>query len=230
MLYDNFVVRAKFIKRPNRFIAHVKLNNEEVIVHVPNTGRCKEILITGSTVILKKSDKKNRKTEYDLIAAYKDDKLINIDSQVPNHVVEEALKSTAIHELKRYSKIEREKKYGNSRLDFKLSDECGKEYYLEVKGVTFENKGICMFPDAPTTRGKKHILELISAKEQGKGAGILFLIQLEDVKYFSPFYERDQEFSNTLLMAKKKGVDILVYNCKVGENYIKLDKSISYRV
>lgn len=230
MVYDNCVVRAKFIKRPNRFVAYVKLDDEEVIVHVPNTGRCKEILVPGNTVILKQANTKNRKTKYDLIAAYKDDKLINIDSQVPNYVVEEALKNSMINELKKYSKIEREKNYGNSRLDFKLSDEYGKEYYLEVKGVTFEENGICMFPDAPTKRGKKHILELISAKEEGKGAGILFLIQLEKVKYFSPFYDRDEDFSKTLKLAKNKGVDILVYNCKVGEDYINLDKSVTYRL
>ncbi|WMJ80033.1 DNA/RNA nuclease SfsA [Clostridium sp. MB40-C1] len=226
MIYDNNILRAEFIKRPNRFIAHVKLNGEEIIVHVPNTGRCKEILIPGATIILKEGKNPNRKTKYDLIAGYKDGKLINIDSQVPNYVVDEALKNSRIDKLKNYTIIQREKTFGNSRFDFKLSNNEEQEYYLEVKGVTFEQNGHCMFPDAPTERGRKHILELIDVKAQGKGAGVLFLIQLQEANRFSPYDDMDNKFGEALRLAYKNGVDIFAYNSNVKDNYIELDRSI----
>lgn len=219
-------IRAKFIKRPNRFIAHVKLNGDEIIVHVPNTGRCREILLPNSTVILREGKNPNRKTKYDLIAAYKGDTFINIDSQIPNAVVEEALINKKIPKLKKYSNIKREKTFGNSRFDFKLVDDVDNEYYLEVKGVTLENNGYCMFPDAPTDRGTKHLLELIEVKKTGRGAGVLFLIQLNGVKFFSPHEKMDEKFAKALRLANKNGVDIFVYDCKVGENYIELNNSI----
>ncbi len=226
MIYNNNTIKAKFIKRPNRFIAYVNLNGEEIMVHVPNTGRCREILIPKSTVILKEGKNPNRKTKYDLIAGYKDNKIINIDSQVPNYVVEEALKNFKIKELKHYPIIKREKTFGKSRFDFKLSNNKDEEYYLEVKGVTFEENGHCKFPDAPTERGRKHLLELIDAKNSGKGAGILFLIQLQDAETFLPYDDMDKNFGNALRLAYKNGVDIFAYKCKVGENYIELDKRV----
>lgn len=226
MIYNNNIIKAEFIKRPNRFIAYVKLNGEEVVVHVPNTGRCKEILIPNSTVILKEGKNPNRKTKYDLIAGYKENKIINIDSQVPNHVVEEALKNLKIKELEYYPIIKREKTFGKSRFDFKLSNNKDQEYYLEVKGVTFEENGHCMFPDAPTDRGRRHLLELIDVKKSGKGAGVLFLIQLQEAKIFSPYDDMDKKFADALRLAQKNGVDIFAYKCKVGENYIELDTRV----
>jgi sugar fermentation stimulation protein A len=226
MIYDSVVIKGEFIKRPNRFIAHVYVDNIENIVHVPNTGRCKEILVPGSTVILREGNNPNRKTKYDLIAGYKKDTLINIDSQVPNAAVEEALKNKRINILKNYSSILREKTFGDSRFDFKLLNDEGEEYYLEVKGVTFEENGHCMFPDAPTDRGKKHLLELIKVKESGKGAGVLFLIQFKGASLFSPYDNMDKNFGDALRLANEHGVDILAYDCNVGENYIELDKKI----
>lgn len=226
MIYNNNTIKAEFIKRPNRFIAYVNLNGEEVVVHVPNTGRCREILVPKSTVILKEGKNPNRKTKYDLIAGYKENKIINIDSQIPNYVVEEALRNFKIKELKDYSIIEREKTFGKSRFDFKLSNNGDEEYYLEVKGVTFEENGHCKFPDAPTERGRKHLLELIDVKNSGKGAGVLFLIQLQDAKTFSPYDDMDKNFGNALRLAHKNEVDIFAYKCKVGENYIELDEKV----
>lgn len=220
------ISEAIFIKRPNRFIAHVYLDKKEEIVHVPNTGRCREILTCGTKVILRKGKNENRKTKYDLIAAYKGTKLINIDSHIPNAVVEEALKNKEIIELREYNNILREKVYGNSRFDFKLSDSNKNDYYLEVKGVTFEKDGICMFPDAPTERGRKHILELIDIKNKGMGAGILFLIQLNGPYKFSPYEDMDKKFTEALKLAKKNRVDIFAYNCVVEENFIKLNKEV----
>ncbi|MBU5455983.1 DNA/RNA nuclease SfsA [Caproiciproducens sp. MSJ-32] len=228
MKYDKNIYEGIFINRLNRFNALVKLNNEEIVVHVPNTGRCREILREGVKVFLREELNPARKTKYDLIAAMKGDMLINIDSQIPNKVVNEALMTGKISPLKKYCKINKEKTFGKSRFDFKLSTEDEKEiYYLEVKGVTLEENGHCRFPDAPTERGRKHILELIEAKNQGYGAGVLFLIQLEDVKVFSPNDITDKKFAEALKLAKENFVDILAYNCKVYKDGIEIKEPIS---
>lgn len=226
MIIKKNIKRAEFIKRPNRFQAYVKVDNEEIMVHVPNTGRCKEILIPGTTVVLREESNPTRKTKYDLIGGYKNGKFINIDSQIPNKVVEEALKLGNIKKLKKYNIIKREKTYGNSRFDFKLGNDSGEEYYLEVKGVTLEDGGVTKFPDAPTERGTKHILELIDVKNKGIGAGVLFLIQMKDVKYFTPNIEMDKSFSEALVSAHKAGVDIFAYECDVDEDFITLKKEV----
>ena len=227
MKFEKNIFEGIFLNRPNRFNAKVILNNEEMVVHVPNTGRCREILKEGTKIFLREELNPNRKTKYDLIAAMKGDILINIDSQIPNKVVNEALQNKKIETLHKYSKINREKTFGKSRFDFKLSTEDEEEvYYLEVKGVTLEDNGHCKFPDAPTERGARHILELIEAKNQGYGAGILFLIQLDNVKTFSPNDDTDPEFSNALWLALERGVDILAYNCTVDKNSIELNNKV----
>lgn len=226
MNIENNIFQARFINRPNRFQAFVKLNDELIMVHVPNTGRCKEILLPECTVILREENNPNRKTKYDLIAAYKGEKLINIDSQIPNKVVHEALSNKKIKALEKYNIIEREKTYGNSRFDFKLSDNLGNLYYLEVKGVTYEEDGIAMFPDAPTDRGRKHLLELVDAKHQGIGAGVIFLIQMDEIKKFRPYDKIDKLFGDALRYAKEQEVNIFAYECVVGENYITMSNSV----
>lgn len=230
MFIHNETIKAEFIHRPNRFQAYVNLYGEETMVHVPNTGRCREILIPGSTVILRRETNPARKTAFDLIAGYKGEKLINIDSQIPNKVVEEALKTRKINAVSEYTNIEREKFYKNSRFDFKLSKSDGSVYYLEVKGVTFERDGICMFPDAPTERGRRHLLELTDVKDNGMGAGVLFLIQMDGVKYFSPYDEMDAKFGAALRMAYEKGVDVFAFDSKVGENFIELNKAVEVKL
>lgn len=225
MKTDKNVIRARFIERPNRFIAYVVLNGEIVKVHVPNTGRCREILTKDTTVILREEDNPNRKTKYDLICGYKGDKIINIDSQIPNLVVYESLAEKKIEKLSKYKIIEREKTYKNSRFDFKLSSK-DEIYYLEVKGVTLEENGESMFPDAPTERGKKHLLELIEAKKEGYGAGVLFLAQMDNIKTFSPNFIMDKAFSQALIKCSKNGVDIFAYSCYVTEKSISLDREI----
>lgn len=219
-------IRAKFIKRPNRFQAYVELDDEELLVHVPNTGRCKEILIPGSIVVLRQEDNPARKTAYDLIGGYKGDKFINIDSQIPNKVVEEALRMGSVDKLIKYPHINREKTFGNSRFDFKLSDNKGNEYYLEVKGVTYEEEGKCMFPDAPTERGRKHLLELVEVIKSGRGAGVIFLAQMDNMNYFTPYDAMDEKFGAALRHAANNGVDIFAYECIVGESFITLKDSI----
>lgn len=230
MLITNNIRLAKFIRRPNRFQAYVELDGEELMVHVPNTGRNKEILVPGYTVILREETNPTRKTKYDLIAGYKGNRLINIDSQIPNKVVDEALKEGKIEKLKKYTDIKREKTFGNSRFDFKLEDEKGNEYYLEVKGVTYEDKGKTAFPDAPTERGRKHLLELVEVLESGRGAGVLFLIQMDTVEYFTPHDEMDKLFGEALRYAHYSGVDVFAYDCLVSDNYITLNKPVEVRL
>ena len=226
MKYNKRILKAEFISRPNRFNAIVKLNEDNINVHVPNTGRCKEILVPGCTVFLREEPNPTRKTPYDLIAVYKGKKFISIDSQIPNKVVDEALRNKKIKGLEEYTNILREKTFGKSRFDFKISTEEGSEYFLEVKGVTLEEDGYAKFPDAPTERGTRHLLELVEAKKQGYGAGVMFLIQLEDVNKFSPNDIRDKEFGEALRFAKENGVDIFAYNCIVTQEGIEINKPV----
>lgn len=226
MKYNKNIIKAEFINRPNRFHANVKLNGNEIKVHVPNTGRCRELLIPGCTVFLREENNPTRKTPYDLMAVYKGDKLISIDSHIPNKVVDEALKNKKIKGLEGYNNILREKTFGKSRFDFKLSSDNGEEYFLEVKGVTLEDNGYARFPDAPTERGARHLLELVEAKKQGYGAGAIFLIQLNDVDKFSPNDAGDKEFGEALRYAKANGVDIFAYNCIVTEESIEINEPV----
>lgn len=214
-----------FLERPNRFIANVLIDGKKEKVHVKNTGRCKEILTKGTKVYLEKSNNPNRKTKYSLISAYKEDQLINIDSQVPNKVVFDAIKSNRIKELENIKVLKREVTFGNSRFDlyFEKDNESG---FIEVKGVTLENNGLSLFPDAPTERGTKHIKEMIKVVESGLKGYIFFLIQMENIKYFTPNTSMDEKFSNALIEANKKGVNILAYNSIVKEDSIKINEKI----
>ena len=224
MEYKN-TVKGIFKNRPNRFIANVIINGKEETVHVKNTGRCKELLIEGVTVILEKSNNTNRKTKYSLISVYKGEKLINMDSQSPNSVFAEALIDGKIKEIGSVDFLKREVKYNNSRFDI-YYEKNNKKGFIEVKGVTLEENGVVMFPDAPTERGTKHILELIEAKKEGYDVGIAFVVQMKDVKYFTPNKERDKKFYDALYKAYKEGVNIYVYDCIVTENSITLDKKV----
>ena len=208
-------LQAKFIDRPNRFIAHVDLNGIVETVHVKNTGRCKELLIKGVTVILEESDNESRKTKYDLIAVYKENfGLINIDSQAPNKVVKEWLES------KDYTYIKPEYTYGNSRIDFYMEKD-DRKYLMEVKGCTLERDGIGYFPDAPTERGVKHIYELIKAKEDGYEVSLAFVSQMEGVNEVLPNIETHPEFGVAIDDAKKAGVNIVFIKCRVYENRLE---------
>jgi sugar fermentation stimulation protein A len=207
---------ATFISRPNRFISHVLVDGRDEVVHVKNTGRCREILQEGAAIILEESSNPNRKTKYSLIAAYKGDVLINIDSQVPNMVVYEAIKKELLKEFHEITRLSREVTYGNSRFDlyFESGEQKG---FIEVKGVTLEVDGISMFPDAPTERGSKHVYEMIKAVEEGYAGFIFFLIQMKGVTHFTPNVVRDPKFAKALRLAQEKGVTILAYDALVDE-------------
>ena len=200
-----------FLARPNRFIAHVQMGGQTEIVHVKNTGRCRELLVPGCTVYCQRSGNPSRKTKFDLIAVRKGDRLINMDSQAPNKAAGEWLAAGGLGEL---SELRAEVKEGDSRFDFSFVKD-GKRCFLEVKGCTLEEDGVCAFPDAPTERGAKHIRGLTELAKAGYGAYILFVIQMADVKYIRPHDETDPEFGRALREAAANGVRVLAMDCAV---------------
>lgn len=225
MIIKNPIIKGKFIERLNRFEAYVEIDGIKTLVHVPNTGRLKEILVKGADVLLEVREKKGRKTPYELAFAYKGKRLISIDSQVPNKVFLESIKKGIVEEFRGYELVEKEKSFGNSKFDIKLTN--GKEIcYIEVKGVTLEVDGVAKFPDAPTERGRKHLKELIKVKEEGMRAAVVFLIQMDDIKYFTPNDEQDPQFGQFLREAVMKGVEVYAYTCDVGENFINLKNRV----
>ncbi len=224
MKYAN-IVKGTFIERPNRFIAICQIDGKEEICHVKNTGRCKELLLNGATVYLEKSSNPNRKTQYDLVAVQKGDRLINMDSQVVNKVALEFIPKL-FSDIKY---IKPEYKYGNSRFDIYVETETEK-IFVEVKGVTLENDGVVRFPDAPTERGVKHLNELQKAVTEGYRAYVLFIVQMNDVKYFEPNRETHPQFADALKQAKENGVIPLAFICDVTQDSIEITKEIPVKI
>ncbi len=222
------VVKGRFLARPNRFIARVLIENEEYTVHVKNTGRCRELLVEGCTVYLAKAENEMRKTPYDLIAVEKvledgTPLLVNMDSQVVNDVVEEWLRAGKLFPNVRY--LKREVTYGRSRFDFYLEDG-DKKIFLEVKGVTLEDNGVASFPDAPTERGVKHLVELVISQNEGYEAYVLFVIQMKGIHLFRPNDERHKRFGDALRYAYVNGVKVLAYDCVITPDTISIDAPI----
>lgn len=226
MKYERVKV-ASFLSRPNRFIAEVLVDEEREIAHVKNTGRCRELLIPGTTVFLEEFDNPKRSTKYDLIAVKKGKMLINVDSMAPNKAVFEFLKGGSLFE--NVTKIRPETTYGDSRFDFYVETEKDK-IFIEVKGVTLENEGVVMFPDAPTERGVKHIKELIAAKNDGYKAYVFFVVQMAECKYFTPNRATHPKFADALIAARDSGVEILAYNCIVTPDTMTIDKPIEIKL
>ncbi len=210
MQYQN-IIEGKFCSRPNRFIAYVEIDGKEEVCHVKNTGRCKELLIPGVTVYLEESDNPDRKTKYDLIAVQKGERLINMDSQAPNR----AFLEWAPRFFGGNVKIIPEKKYKNSRFDFYIETADGKIHFVEIKGVTLEQDGVVLFPDAPTERGIKHLMELCDCVREGYGAYVFFVIQMRGVEYFTPNRITHPEFADVLIQAKEAGVKVYAVDCDV---------------
>lgn len=225
MKYEK-IIEGTFLKRPNRFIAHVLINGVEEVVHVRNTGRCRELLIPGAKVILEDCKHiPNRKTQYSLISVWKEDMLVNIDSQIPNAAVFKALNENKILGLENLTHIKREVTFGKSRFDIYFESETEKGF-IEIKGVTLENNNIGMFPDAPTERGSKHVLEMIQAVKEGYRGIVFFLLQMKGPDSFTPHYEMDQTFTEALKLAHENGVEILVYDSIIEKDKISVDKSV----
>jgi sugar fermentation stimulation protein A len=218
MKYDN-ILKGKFISRPNRFIANIEIEDKIEICHVKNTGRCKELLIPGVTVFVQKSDDPKRKTKFSLIGVIKENRIINIDSQVPNKVVKEwIMKGNLFSDV---TLIKPETTYKNSRFDFYVETE-NKKMFIEVKGVTLEENGIVRFPDAPTERGLRHIQELCDCIKEGYEAYVIFVVQMKDVLHFEPNVETHKKFAEALIDAQKCGLNIIAVDCEVSKDSIDI--------
>ena len=223
------IIKGRFLSRPNRFIAYVEINGAVETAHVKNTGRCKELLVTGCTVYLSFADNQSRKTKYDLVATEKQigggrTLLINMDSQTPNAVAEEWLKAGEL--FSQNAIIRREVTMGKSRFDFYIEDG-ERKAFLEVKGCTLEKDGVAMFPDAPTERGVKHIKELSECVENGYEAYILFVIQMKGVQKFRPNDDTHREFGEALREAVENGVSVIAVDCVVTPDSLQIDASVN---
>ncbi len=225
MKYEN-MVPGTFLTRPNRFIAHIEIDGQMQICHVKNTGRCRELLIPGTQVWCQKCGNPSRKTKYDLIAVKKAGRIINMDSQAPNIAAKEWLEKGGLGEI---TQLKPETKHANSRFDFSFIKD-GRLCFLEVKGVTLENGGICAFPDAPTVRGARHLQELAEAAADGYGAYVLFVIQMADVVYLHPNDVTDPAFGAALRQAAASGVQVLAMECNVTPDTMIINKPVEVRL
>ena len=221
------ILPARFLARPNRFVARVEAEGEELICHVKNTGRCRELLVPGATVWLEESPNPNRKTKYDLIAVEKGSRLINMDAQAPNQVFREWAQAGGFR--KDLTLLRPETTYGSSRFDF-YWESSKKRGFVEVKGVTLEEDGVVRFPDAPTLRGVKHLEELVKAHQAGYEAAVCFVIQMEDVRYFAPNDATHPEFGQALRQAAASGVEVLAMDCAVTPGSLEMRNPVPIRL
>lgn len=221
------ILPARFLSRPNRFVARVEAEGKELVCHVKNTGRCRELLVPGATVWLEESPNPSRKTKFDLIAVEKGERLINMDAQAPNKVFGEWAAAGGFREG--LTLLRPETTYGSSRFDFYWESSKSRGF-VEVKGVTLEEDGIVRFPDAPTLRGVKHLDELVKAHEAGYEAAVCFVIQMEDVRWFAPNDVTHPEFGQALRKAAAAGVEILAMDCAVTPQSLTMGKSVPIRL
>lgn len=222
-------VTGTFLRRPNRFIAHVEIDGRQETVHVKNTGRCAELLIPGVQVVLEKAEEGSaRKTAFSLIAVHKGDLLINMDSQAPNRAVFEAAAEGRLQEVfgGPFRELKSEVGFGKSRFDIYGETEDGAKVFIEVKGVTLEENGIVRFPDAPTERGTKHVLEMIEAVKAGYTGCILFLIQMKGAARFEPNERTDPAFAAALRKAAREDVRVLAYDARVDPDRMELGDKV----
>ena len=225
------LLHVKFIKRYKRFFVDVELNKKKVTVHCPNSGSMQGLLNEGNKAWISKSDNPNRKLKYTIEIINDGNSNVGVNTHRANRIVEEALQNKKFKELKKYSSIKREAKFSKeTRFDFFLENKNNKAF-LEVKNVTLSrNKGISEFPDAITTRGKKHLVHLQDAIKQGYETYLLFLIQREDPKSMKIANDIDPEYFEEIKKAKKNGVKILAYSCKVQENEISVNRNIKVNI
>ena len=222
MQYAN-IRSARFLSRPNRFIAKVDIDGREETVHVKNTGRCRELLVPGRRVWLEEGANPDRKTKYDLVAVDKDGLPVNMDAQAPNRVFAEW--AQAGHFVPGLTLLRPETVRGKSRFDFywEADDRRG---FVEVKGCTLEENGFCRFPDAPTERGVKHLNELTACMADGYEAAICFVIQMEGMKQFSPTYDTHPAFGDALRAAHAAGVRVLALGCHVEPDRLEITHTV----
>ena len=224
--YPN-MVQGRFLARPNRFVAHVELNGETEICHVKNTGRCRELLQPSAAVWCQHHDDPGRKTAWSLITVQKGNRLVNMDSQVPNRAAREYLERGGLGFVPEFVKPERT--FGQSRFDL-YYEAVDRKGFVEVKGVTLEEDGVARFPDAPTERGCKHLRELQAAAAQGYEAWVLFVIQMPDIRRFEPNDPRDPAFGEALRQAARNGVQVRAVSCQVTPSTMEIDAPVEVRL
>ena len=226
MIYEN-IHRGIFLDRPNRFIAHVELEGVPVVCHVKNTGRCRELLVPGTRVLVQACPSPTRKTGYDLIAVWKGDRLINMDAAAPNQVFAEYLRAGVL--FQNLTLLRPEYTHGDSRFDF-YAEADGLRYFIEVKGVTLESDGIVRFPDAPTLRGVRHLQGLANCVREGFRAMVVFIVQMRDVRFLEPNWATHPAFGQALRAARDAGVRILALDCDVTETSITARAPVEVRL
>lgn len=223
MRYER-ITQGSFLERPNRFLAYAELAGKKEVIHVKNTGRCAELLKPGAVIYVQESQNPERKTKWDLIAVEKGDRIINMDSQIPNRVVQEWIEEGNLFENVRL--VKPETTYCNSRFDLYVETGDKRKIFIEVKGVTLEENGVVRFPDAPSERAVKHLEELGHAVKEGYEAYVFFVIQMKGVRYFTPNRDTHPAFCDALKRAQAAGVHVLAYDCEVSADSIEVNEEI----
>ena len=223
MRYER-ITQGSFLERPNRFLAYAELAGKKEVIHVKNTGRCAELLKSGAIIYVQESQNPERKTKWDLIAVEKGDRIINMDSQIPNRVVQEWIEEGNLFENVRL--VKPETTYCNSRFDLYVETGDKRKIFIEVKGVTLEENGVVRFPDAPSERAVKHLEELGHAVKEGYEAYVFFVIQMKGVRYFTPNRDTHPAFCDALKRAQAAGVHVLAYDCEVSADSIEVNEEV----
>lgn len=225
MLLPPSLITASFVERANRFVCWVEVNGRKEKAHLPNSGRLRELLAPGRQVYLVEAKSLERRTRYDMLLVAIDSVLASVDARLPNDLVEEGLRGGMLAPFRQYSEICREVRYGHSRLDFMLRKD-GRFCYIEAKSITLVEGGRGLFPDAPTQRGRQHVLELIQARREGRDAAIVFVVQRHDATGFSPNDATDPAFGKALREAQAEGVGIYAYGCRVSLREIVIESEL----
>jgi sugar fermentation stimulation protein A len=224
--FNKKLIEARFIERLNRFAAVIDCEDEKVLVHIANSGRLRELFTPDNTMYLTPADPtSNRKTAYDLTLVGIGDILVSADARAPNTLLAEAIECGFIKEFSGYTTIKREVTTHDSRLDIRLSGPKG-DCYIEAKSVTLVENGIALFPDAPTTKGAKHIRTLATLVNQGHRAAAVFVVQRPDASALRPDARSDPEFHKALTQAVSSGVEVYAYNCRVSLSEMWINDAI----
>ena len=226
MKYTN-IKEGIFLRRPNRFIAHVEIDGHEEVCHVKNTGRCRELLKEGARVLVEEFDSPHRKTKYDLVSVWKGDRLVNMDSQAPNKIFREWLLAGNL--FQEITLLKPECTFGKSRFDFYVEAD-GRKIFMEVKGVTLEEDNVARFPDAPTERGLKHLRELAECIRAGYEAYVVFIIQMKGILYVEANRKTHPAFADTLKEVVEAGVHPLALDCLVEPGIVTAKDFVEVRV
>ena len=227
MKIDGPLINAVFIERPNRFITIIEISGEKHKSHLPDPGRLKELLIPGVSLMVRPApENKERSTAFTTIMVNLKGQWISLVSTLPNQFVKYSFQKNRIPIFQKYKLVRPEVTIRNHRFDFLLNNKSGKNFFLEVKSVTFVKDGIAKFPDAVTTRGMNHAKTLTDLVKEGEFAGILFVCQRPDATLFEPMWDRDPMFSNVLFNAYKMGVKVWCITLNVSQTEISFNKEI----